>query len=163
MTLTDEQLRELLALPHELPHVEFKGPGFRADTPLFGRVARAAIGMANRPGGGLVILGMEETASGFSPVGLTAQQLASWRYELIADGFNKHAEPPIFFEKEERECNGKIFIVLRIHEFPDTPVICISEYRDRSNPSVPLNACKVVLRPGAFYLRSRNKPETKEA
>jgi hypothetical protein len=106
---------------------------------------------------------MEETASGFSPVGLTAQQLASWRYELIADGFNKHAQPPIFFEKEERECNGKIFIVLHIHDFADTPVICISEYRDRSNPSVPLNACKVVLRPGAFYLRSRNKPETKEA
>jgi hypothetical protein len=46
MTLTDEQLRELLTLPHELPHVEFKGPGLRADNPLFGRVVRAAIGMA---------------------------------------------------------------------------------------------------------------------
>ena len=40
--------------------------------------------------------------------------------------------------------------------------MCIREYRDRSNSKKPEHLCPVVLRAGSFYVRTLNKPESKE-
>ena len=53
--LEPDRVASYFTLPHELPDVEFKGPGRRGDNPLLGRVIRAAMAMANRRGGGTVI------------------------------------------------------------------------------------------------------------
>ena len=159
--IDNDRIQYYLNLKNELPNVEFKGPGNKWDNPLFGRVVRAAIGMANRPGGGTIIIGVAEEAIGLDFVGLPDGQLKTWKYEEIADGFNSYAEPPIQFDRQEYEQDGKTFLVLDIHEFVDAPVICIREYRDKTNPKTPDEYCKVILRAGAFYARSVNKPETK--
>ncbi len=160
--IDNDRIQYYLNLKNELPNVEFKGPGNKWDNPLFGRVVRAAIGMANRPGGGTIIIGVAEEAIGLDFVGLPDGQLKTWKYEEIADGFNSYAEPPIQFDRQEYEQDGHTFLVLDIHEFVDAPVICIQEYRDKTNPKTPDEHCKVILRAGAFYARSVNKPETKE-
>jgi hypothetical protein len=160
--IENDRIQYYLTLKHELPNVEFKGPGNKWDNPLFGKVIRAAIGMANRPGGGTIIIGVAEEATGLSFCGLPDEQRKTWKYEEIADGFNKYAEPPILFDRQEYEQDGNTFLVLDIHEFTDAPIICKEEYKDKSNPKTPDEHCKVILRSGAFYVRSVNKPETKE-
>ncbi|HYU75105.1 MAG TPA: AAA family ATPase, partial [Ktedonobacteraceae bacterium] len=159
---TVEQINDLLVFTHELPNVECKGPGKLSDNPLFGKVVRAAIGMANRRGGGIVIVGIAERNHILCPDGLTDEQMATWRYEDIADGINQHADPPIFFEYQPCEWGGKKFLILHIYEFTDVPIICKKEYRDDSNQQVPPDKRKKVLKKGCLYARSHNKPETKE-
>ncbi len=159
---TDEQIHDHLTLRRELPNVECKGPGNLNDNPLFGRVVRAAMGMANRRDGGIVIIGVAECDQVLCPDGLTDVQMATWRYEDIADGLNKHAEPHISFEYQPCEWNGKKFLILHIHEFTDVPILCKKEYRDDSNQRLPLEKREKVLQKGLLYARSPNKPEAKE-
>jgi hypothetical protein len=160
--LEPDRLAYCFSLTHELPDVEFKGPGKGRDNPLFGRVVRAAMVMANRRGGGIVIIGVSETATGLSFDGLTPEEIATWKYESIAGGFNSYTNLPIEFDRLEYEHDGNTFLVLDIHEFATVPVMCIKEYRDRSNPKMPEDQCPIVLRAGSFYVRTLNKPESKE-
>lgn len=160
--LQPDEITYCFNLSHEVPRVEFKGPGNRWENPLFGKVVRAAMAMSNRRGGGIVIIGVAETAAGLSFDGLTADQLATWKYEEIAKGFNPFTNVPIEFERREYEHNGKTFLILDIHEFATVPVMCMKEYVDKSNPKTPDARCKIILRPGAFYIRTLNNAESKE-
>jgi hypothetical protein len=160
--ITDEQLNEWLTLQHEIPAVECKGPGSLKDSPLQGRVIRAAIGMANRRDGGIVIVGVAQRDHVLCPDGLNDDQMATWRYEDISDAFTSYADPPISFDFHPCQWQGKNFVILRIHEFGDVPIICKKEYKDDSNESIPPKVQKAVLRPGMLYARSTNKPETTE-
>lgn len=118
--------------------------------------------MTNRRSGGLLIIGVPETASGLSFDGLTPEQLVTWKYESIADGFNSYTSSPIEFDCLEYKHEGRTFLILDIHEFATTPVICIKEYRDKTNPRMPEAQCRIILYPGAFYIRTVNKPESKQ-
>jgi hypothetical protein len=160
--LQPDRLAYCFSLTHELPDVEFKGPGKGRDNPLFGRVVRAAMVMANRRGGGIVIIGVAEEQIGLNFIGLTPEELETWKYESIAGGFNSYTNVPIEFDRLVHEHDGKTYLVLDIHEFASVPVMCVKEYRDRSNPKMTDDQCKIILRPGAFYIRTLNKPESKE-
>lgn len=152
--MTDEQFAVLLALAHERSGVECKGPGLRTDTHLFARVTRAALSMANRRDGGLVILGVDDSNGVLTPVGLGEEELESWQqYDHVADNFASYADPAISFDLETHEQNSKKFVVLIIHEFEDVPVLCKKGYGDGS---------RMLLRAGACYVRTRRKPETAE-
>jgi hypothetical protein len=160
--LQPDRVAYCFTLIHELPDVEFKGPGKGRDNPLFGKVVRGAMAMANRRGGGIIIIGVSETDAGLSFDGLTPEQFATWKYESLASGLNSYTSIPIEFERLEYEHDGKKFLVLDTHEFDSVPVMCVKEYLDNSNPNLPVDQRKVILRPGAFYVRTLNKPESKE-
>jgi len=160
--LAQDRIEYCFSLTHELPDVEFKGPGKGRENPLFGRVVRGAMAMANRRGGGILIIGVTETVTGLSFVGLTPEQLVTWKHEYVADGFNSYTSLPIEFESLEYEHDGKIFLILDIHEFAMVPVMCVKEYRDKTNPKMPEDKCKIILSPGAFYVRTLNKQESKQ-
>lgn len=160
--LQPDRIVYYFSLTHELPEVEFKGSGKRGENPLFGRVVRAAMAMANRRNGGTLIIGVAEKPMGLSFDGLTPEQLATWKYEYIASGFNSYTNVPIEFERMEYEHDGNTFLILDIHEFATVPIMCIKEYRDNTNPKIPDDQRKVVLLPGAFYIRTLNNAESKE-
>lgn len=147
--MTDEEFAEKLALGHETSGVEFKGPGPRSNRQLFAQVVRAVLGMANRRDGGWVIIGVEDNEGILSPVGLIEDELATWRYDEVADGIARYADPSVSFDLELKEYNGDQYVVLEIDEFADIPVLCKIDYQG-------------VLRNGACYVRSRRKPETSE-
>ncbi len=83
--LRSDQIADYFFLKHELPNVECKGPGNLSDNPLLGKVVRAAIGMANKQDGGIVIIGIaEHDDHTLYPDGLTDEQLATWSPDLLA-------------------------------------------------------------------------------
>ena len=147
--MTDEEFAQLLAFSHETSGLEFKGPGARSDRQLFARVVRAALGMANRRDGGIIVIGVEDTGESLNPVGLNDNDLDSWRYDYVADGIASYADPSVSFELEIKEHDSKKYVVLVIREFEDIPVLCKRSYQG-------------VLRDGACYVRTRRKPETTE-
>ncbi len=155
--MNDEQFAELLDLKHELLNVEFKPPGLRTDRLLFHLVARAAIGMANRRDGGRVVIGVRETAGKFERVGLTAEELESWRYEHLADALAPLTDPPVIFDVDVRSYKNMAFVLVEVTEFEDVPIICRRNY-----PRSVRHGEKRILRKGGLYVRPRRKPETSE-
>jgi predicted HTH transcriptional regulator len=148
--LDDSTLQYYFSLTHELLDVEFKGAGKRGDNPLFGRVVRAAIAMANRRDGGTIIIGVADLNANLRLDGLTPKQLETWKYEEIANGLNSYTSSHIEFERQQYEQDGKSFLVLSIHELASVPVMCIKEYRDGSNERMLYKERTIILREGAF-------------
>lgn len=147
--MTDQEFAEILALGHEATGVEFKGPGPLSDRRLSAQVVRAVLGMANKRDGGLVIIGVGVVGSVVNPVGLNDQDLATWRYDDVADRLAVYAGPSVSFDLEVKEYNGNRYVILHIEELADIPVLCKRDYEG-------------VLRNGACYVRTRRKPETSE-
>ena len=147
--MTDEEFAQILALGHETRGVEFKGPGPLSNRRLAAQVVRAVLGMANRRDGGVVIIGVEDNNNALNPVGLHADEVATWNYDDVADRIAVYADPSVEFELEPKGYNGNQYVVIQVEEFADVPVICKRSYDD-------------VLRDGACYVRSRRKPETSE-
>lgn len=154
--MTNDEFSALLTLGYEQRGVEFKGPGQLSDAHYRSKVIRAMLGMANGRDGGHVIIGVEETGGQLSPVGLSPTELAGWRFDDIADQVSRYADPTLTFDREELEHEGKRYVVLRVHEFDDIPILCKGEYQVAGGRGEP------VLRRGACYVRSRRKPETSE-
>lgn len=151
--MTEEEFAEIIARGREQSSVEFKRPGLRTDKHLFAKVTRAALGMANRRDGGIIIVGVKEDTTGLTPEGLTDEELSTWRHDDVADGFAPYADPSLEFETEQVAYQGQNFIVIRVEEFSEVPVLCKRGYnKDR----------EVILRAGACYIRPRRKPETIE-
>ncbi len=147
--MTDEEFAQILALGRETSGVEFKGPGPLSDRRLVAQVVRAVLAMANRESGGIVIVGIEDNANGINPAGLDNAELASWDYDNIANQLARYADPRVNFEMEIRMYNGARHVVLAVAEFSEIPVLCKRSFDN-------------VLRNGACYVRTRQKPETSE-
>jgi predicted HTH transcriptional regulator len=151
--MKETEFKELLAPGYETRGVEFKPPGPRTSKLLFAKVARAALGMANRQDGGRIIIGIQSVNNAPKPVGLNENDLVTWSYDDVATGFAEYADPSITFDLQEVSCENARYVVLRIHEFEDIPVLCKKDYNATT---------EMVLRKGACYVRSRHKPETSE-
>lgn len=150
--MTEQEFREMLAYGREQPGVEFKGSGSRtANKQLQAKVIRAVLSMANRRYGGIVVVGVDEGENGaLVPTGLSEPDLATWNnYDDLADAISRYTDPSVRFDLETRDYTGKKYIVIRVYEFDDIPVLCKRDYPD-------------VLREGACYVRTRRKPETAE-
>jgi predicted HTH transcriptional regulator len=153
--MTPEDFAEYLRPGYEGQGYEFKGAFPRDDAVFFAKVTKAALGMVNRAGGGLIFIGIDELPEGGEPVltGLNDLVRDSWNYDDIAAGFAPAADPRLTFDREVLVYEGKSFVVLTIHEFEDIPVLCAKDYN---------HGGVGILRKGALYVRSRGKPETTE-
>lgn len=148
--MTPDELRELLVLGHEAPGVEFKAPCDRTDKPKFAKIVRAVLGMANRRDGGKVVVGIEEgEAAQLSLLGLSSEQLRTWEPDAVAGAIDPYADPFVTVSTARVSYEGLEYVVLKVSEFEEVPVLCKKDYPD-------------VLRQGACYVRRRGRIETSE-
>ena len=147
--MTDQEFADILNRGRETSGVEFKGPGALSNGRLVAQIVRAVLAMANRQGGGIVIIGIEDEGASINPVGLGDSELAAWTYDNVADQIARYADPGVKFDLNVRMYNGRNFLAIEVEEFFDIPIIC-----KRDN--------QPVLRRGACYVRTRRKPETSE-
>ena len=149
--MTEGQFADLLAIGHETTGLEFKPAG-----PLGGRlmylVFRALMGMANRRGGGRVIVGVDERGGSVVPVGLSEEELATWTNDALTGQLSRFADPKVAVDYQTCSYKGRSFVVLIVDEFSVVPVICKNSSNDPAE----------ILRKGAIYVRGRQKPETVE-
>lgn len=147
--MTPEDLRTAIALGREQRNTEFKGPGDRGDKAFLAKVVRAVLGMANKPDGGVVVVGVEDSGTALTATGLAAPQLASWGYDDLQSSISNYADPYVDFDVAVVELDGKRFIAIRVQEFAELPVLCKKDYPG-------------TLRNGALYVRRHGKNETVE-
>ncbi len=96
-----------------------------------------------------MVIGIVDTGRALQQVGVSESDLATWRYDDVADRIAAYADPSVSFDLEIREYNGRRYVVLQVEEFADVPVLCKRAYDN-------------VLRDGGCYVRTRRKPETTE-
>ena len=148
--LTQEQLKTAIAFGREQQGIEFKGPGKRSDKPFMAKVVRAMLGMANKRGGGVVAVGIKDDGMNLDPIGLSHDELATWRYDDLAASVSNYADPYLKFDIAHVELDGNTHVVIEVRQFDNTPVIC----KKSLGPT---------LRNGALYVRPRGgKIETVE-
>ncbi len=144
--LTEQLFAALVGPGYEQYGVEFKGPGARTERRLLAQVARAALGMANRADGGLVIIGVDDDGS---LAGLSDAELDTWSYDDVAASLAEYADPYVDLALQVLVYEDRSFVILHVAEFEEIPVLCKRDYPG-------------VLRKGACYVRTRRIPETSE-
>ncbi|MDQ6948579.1 MAG: ATP-binding protein [Actinomycetota bacterium] len=149
--ITDDELRDMLALGHEQRGVEFKGAGDSTDRAFRAKVIRAALGMANRRDHGYIVLGIDDAAPQSGGPGLTPERAAEWmNYDNVASWFGEYADPALRFELAARRTHqDNDVVVIEVHEFEEIPILCKRDF-------------DTTLKRGALYTRSHAKPETSD-
>ncbi|HEY3116958.1 MAG TPA: ATP-binding protein [Chloroflexota bacterium] len=153
--MTREEFTELVRLGCEAPGLEFKPPARRDDVRVGAEVVRAAMALANRRGGGRIVIGVAEDQKGKAlvPVGLTIAELTTWNRDDLSSLLAQYAEPMIEFEQTTLEVDGKQYVIVDIQEFRHTPILCGKTVQHQG---------KTILRVSALYVRGRRKPESLE-
>lgn len=121
--MTTRELEELLEGGIETPHIEYK-TGCLGEIDTF---AKDILAIANIEDGGWIIIGMAENkGKGYKRVGVTEEQVKSFNYDIMRDKFASFASPHVQFSLSfPQDKNGLQFVVIRIDEFSEVPVICI--------------------------------------
>jgi len=115
------------------------------------KIAKAMMAMANLRNGGVIVVGMQETARGvWVPEGMTPQQIASFTQDDVAQWVNDYSTPAVQFSIGALEYNGNQFVVIQVQEFDTSPVICRKQKI----------AGGETLEAGAIYYRSNRKIES---
>jgi predicted HTH transcriptional regulator len=126
--MTPDELRTAITLGREQRGVEFKGPGERTDKAFLVKVVRAILGMANKPDGGIVVVGVDDDGTTLTPTGLTPAQIATWGYDDLHASVSNYADPYVDLDVGVVALDSKQFIAIEVEEFSDLPVICKGEY-----------------------------------
>jgi predicted HTH transcriptional regulator len=147
MAITVDQFLGLLNGGRETRAVEFKSGGPRINnTVQFAFVARAALAMTNLPLGGWIVLGIQDDGS---LNGVTDADLATWfEHDELTAGLNAYADPFVQVDVDDVAYDGKRFVVIRVHEFEEIPVLARKD-------SPPKTDGKLVIRRGGCYVRPR--------
>lgn len=150
--LTSDRIAEILAWNHELRHIEWKTQGDLTQRRYIAKISRAVMAMANTRGGGLVLIGVNESLDDNRLEGVPPDQLQYWKFDDLAAKFREYMQPPIAFEVHSIEYKGRHFVILEISEFEDQPLISIRDVAEDSG--------RLILQRGACYVRPRGKAES---
>ena len=115
------------------------------------KIAKAMMAMANLRNGGVIVVGMWETARGiWEPEVMTPEQVSSFTQDDVAQWVNDYATPAVQFNLEALNIGDNQFVVLQVQEFDTSPVICRKQKISGGE----------TLEGGAIYYRSNKKIES---
>lgn len=116
----------LVLASEESQSLDFKGPCEWNVKEL----VKDFLAMANVQDGGYLVFGFDDGT--FDRIGLTDKQLASFDPEIMKDQVAVYADPHIDFKvyNDIVDADGKKFVVIRILEFTEVPVVCKKDSTD---------------------------------
>lgn len=142
-----EGTRELLSIltrGYESKDLDYKGPCAWDETNKKSccELAKDILGMANTLGGFLVI-GVSDESHGFMWDGLSAEQAKSFDTTRLNRFVQNYSDPPINTLLRKVLYDKKLFVIIEVPRFGDTPHLCQKDYPG-------------VLSVGALYVRTDN-------
>ncbi len=133
-----EELEEVLNGASETQRIEFKGACSWNAVGL----AKDILALSNVQDGGYIIIGVRDGS--FEREGVSEAQRLSFDVDIMRDQMASYSDPHVNFtvgfttDSEER-----VFVIIRVFEFEDIPVIC---RRDSSDTTI-----------ATMYYRNRNR------
>lgn len=110
-------------------------------------LAKDILAFSNVQDGGYIVIGFDDKT--FKRVGVTEAQAKTFAQETMQDQMANYADPFVTFTvyNDIVDANGLRFVVIRVFEFPEIPVVCKADAKDISQ--------------GTIYYRSRRRrPES---
>ncbi|HUD81433.1 MAG TPA: ATP-binding protein [Patescibacteria group bacterium] len=119
----------------ESPSLEFKGP-----CPWSINMAKDILALSNVQDGGHIVIGIQDRT--LVRVGVSQAQADSYDHEAMQDQLANLADPFVTFSVHNIvDADGKKFVVVRVQEFDEVPVVCRADSADTKQ--------------GVVYYRSR--------
>jgi hypothetical protein len=154
------ELIVILQRGHESKDFDYKSASGwnEADKKACCELVKDVLAIANTKGG-FIAIGVSELSTGFSFDGVTPAQAESFDTTRLNNFLQRYADPPINALLRKIRHDGKLYVMIEIPAFPDTPHICKKEYpgvltaptlyvRTDSNESAPIRSAadfKVVV------------------
>lgn len=150
-----DELDRLIQAGLETLGVEFKGPIPWTDPATRGKVLKAALAMANKRDGGVLIIGLSPEQGSDRHVldGLDQEESVRFNTDDVAAFVNAYSNPNIDLRVERRQIDGHHIAAVVVREFADVPVMCARDY---------VVDGRVIVRQGKLYCRSRRMIESSE-
>ena len=113
------------------------------------RIVKSILAMSNIKDGGWIVVGKEEQEDGiFVRSGMTEDHFNSYASDHVKTVVDNYADPCALIDLEKREIDEERYVIIRVNEFDEIPVIC-----KRSYPNV--------LQEGTIYTRTMGgRPES---
>ena len=115
----------------EAKDLDYKAPmpWDEADKKACCELVKDILGMANTLGG-YIVIGVSELPDGYSQEGLTAAQADSFDTSRLNRFLQNYADPPINALLRKVKHAEKIFVVIEVPRFTDTPHVCQRDFPD---------------------------------
>lgn len=143
-----EKILELLEAGGETRNIEFKKTYDWGNPQHKAKIVKCILAMSNTKDGGNLIIGIDDEKQGLEKLtGMEQEHFVKLNYDHIVVEVNKFADPPVAFHMYPIEKDKKYYILMKIPEFVELPIIC-----KRSGEQG--------LKEGAVFSRSKTKPES---
>lgn len=140
LSVTD--INTLVNYHQEERWLEFKQSMSWSDRASQARIIKAILAMSNIKDGGWIVIGKKEQDDGtFINQGMTTDHFNSYDSDQVKTVVNNYADPYTLIDIDKREIDTKRYVIIRVKEFDEIPVIC-----KRSYPRI--------LNEGIIYTRS---------
>lgn len=138
------ELTAIIRRGHESRDLDYKAPmpWSEKDKKSCCEVVKDILAMANTSGG-FIVIGVSEVPGGFVWDGVPQEKAASYDTTRLNRFLQEYADPPINALLRKVTHEGKLFVVIEVPHFPDTPHICRKDFPD-------------TLKAMALYVRTHN-------
>lgn len=142
------ELHSLLSVGEQTRKVEIKRSISWDDRDHRAKIVKTILGLSNIRDGGYLVIGVEQRGDEFVFQGIEEDHLSSYNYDNVATECSLYADPFVEFTMEDvSDESGKKYLVFKVNEFSEIPVICKKNGREN-------------LREGSVYTRPRGIPST---
>lgn len=139
-------LEGLINYPNEERWLEFKHSTPWSNRRFRAKIVKTILGLSNVRNGGWIIIGKDNDGT---PSGMSQVDFDSYNQDDMKTIVDNYADPLARFDLLPFTNGGLRFLIIKVYEFDEIPVVCKKEY-------------SAIMRKGALYTRSTGKPETIE-
>lgn len=149
LQLMEEDLKRYVDAAGEESHIDHKAAIEWDGAEHSAALAKDIMACANLRGGGAIVIGVREAGAGeLIHEGVTDDQGKTFETTDVASWVNARCEPPVQLTCYKVRHRGASFVVIRVAEFDDVPIVCTRDYAAPDNPK------KRLLIKGAIYIRT---------
>jgi predicted HTH transcriptional regulator len=147
--LSGIDINNLVNYHQEERWLEFKQTMSWSDRASQARITKAIVAISNIKDGGWIVIGKEEQDNGtFVNTGMTKDHFDSYDSDQVKTVVNNYADPYALIDVDKREIDAKCYVIIRVKEFEEIPMICKRSYSG-------------ILNEGIIYTRSMGgRPES---
>ncbi len=128
-TTAQALVRQLLERQSEDRSLDYK-TALTFDSEHKGKLLRCIMAFANTRDGGYILVGVDQRGARFEQVGVTPEQARSFDPTKIGDFAKNYCSILPRVSVREVAIDGLTLLLLRVAEFIDEPIVCISDLHD---------------------------------
>ncbi|MGB9121301.1 MAG: ATP-binding protein [Candidatus Angelobacter sp.] len=146
--ISDERIRQLIALGSENRSLDYKAPFSWATLGKDEKhgIIKDVLAFSNTRDGGVILVGVDDKTG--QHIGLAAEEAASFDQTKFNDLVHVYTDPRHTCNVYRRILDGKNIVAIEVPEFKDVPILCKQTAGSTVDPN------KILLRKAALYIRT---------